>query len=832
MKKGKGSILLLVLICIGILGAMLIMFLDTTTPRRVFYNNAVRSYGFLDSSQNLHGLLELESESLKNLILAQIKNEHRLMFRCTLTIWDEDRLIELKNIFNRSQKEYWERAEGSVVKDIWELSKESESEKSDYDKKRRMLQGSSAIRNFSCWWSYKDQEERIVKDILTLSFDIIKKDFASQKDTLKSILEQLKTIDSNLSHFPKNYESMEIKEIRKILSDVWKNKNEPWEKQLRETEYAEKAIRLMAKLKPPQKERLGELVSLKKIEQRLDGKTSIDPTTWQEIKDLLDIEKSLPQVDQAKKDFLEELEQKFLSSNRQTQLQTFEEVDRIRNEILKIFRNSIGNVLKQENFENSGPQNNTLSLKQLEEDVVGLVQNQSGLFPNRSVDLFSEEKLSNGLQDTLNSIKQDLIDKLKSLAKAYEDRISDKNYQDLRKLRYLEKNLELDNDKNELQSIAHVLFYPKEKLTYGLSQHYDGYVIDLHEKNFNVENYINIHMLDNKLPLTVKFVMEIREAIRLIFEEFKIPETEIKPFLEDLMLVISNLHEPCKSQNKMENESERKKWHELSWQNLKDYALEFLDITVGFVDKFVDNAKEFINNLVERRTPKISTGQTESQSARQFMEELKYFYTIIEDFRDTKSNLDVSIFKEFSSWKRIFKDNKNSNVEDIILSKIGDSLTFASGIDSINFYAANKYVRLALLHTLPRRSEIKTLSKKMAGLPSSKDSKVIEEEMRKTLNYGLEKGNNDSSMLKNNKEIIQERLKLLHEAELVNFPVTQDGSLDVFSSYSKAIEIVVYVWDKDYKVPLHRTTNYHCGIEYTENGKENDNNIVQTVEEF
>jgi hypothetical protein len=194
--------------------------------------------------------------------------------------------------------------------------------------------------------------------------------------------------------------------------------------------------------------------------------------------------------------------------------------------------------------------------------------------------------------------------------------------------------------------------------------------------------------------------------------------------------------------------------------------------------------------------------------------------------------LDINIFKEFSSWKKIFQKN-NREHEDSILSNLKNSLTFANDIHSINFYATPCIVQLALVHMLPLRPEINDGQKKEAGLPASNDIKKIRQEIKKIFDYGLQEGHNNPSELTKNKETIQKILRLLHEVKVANFPKNQDNDIDVFQSYSKAIGIAVHVWDKNYKLQLHRTTNYHFKIEYVGDGKSpGKNNDVQSVEEL
>jgi hypothetical protein len=781
-KKKKGGILLFVLVCIGIFGAMLIKFLGATTPRRIFYNSAVCSYGFLDNSQNLHGLLELESESMKNSTLAYIKGRTELMLSSVPLIWNEDALNKLRETLNNSSKRYWEMAGENFIQDFWEIAMEAQSKDSQYDKTRKMYQSVKRVSILPTWSMCKDQEELIVKNILALSSNATKKTLENISKLLQE-LERLNYSLSNPRYIDERFRSTEIKEIQKILSDVFNNKRAQWQEgvinlkneSIYRNQFKEKITRLMEKLKPPQEERLKELVSLRKIEQSLAGKDSIDANTWQEIKELLSIEKSLPQVDQSKKNFLKELEQK-LYSNGRARSQTSEEVSHIRSEILKIFQNSIKDALKQENFENNGSQKDG-SLRQLEEDIQSewFLNTFTSLFPNKNIaanlqnwEKKSEEKLSNDLQNILNSINSDLVNKLKDLATAYDNRISDKNYQQVRNLvkesRDFNEILSSHKDVNRLQSV-----FAMTKMAGGGTLEVD---INGYKKNFNVESVVKIVMLDNKLPLTVKFKSEVKEAIGLIFQDFNIDEKEIASFWDDLEKIIDVLGKP--------------------------------------------------DSIYKPGIP----SRTELKE-----KELEYSRMIIEDFRDTKRDLDINIFREFSSWKAIFKD-KDPNIEIAILHYLGASLTFANDIDSINFYAASEFVRRALVYTLPLRPEISNQQKQAANLPSSKDPETIRQEMFKIFNYGLQEGNNDPTKLRENKETIRKILQLLHEAKVANFPEDSNGDIDVLYSYSKAIRIIVLVRDKDYKIPLNRITNYHCKIEYVGNGKHGRNNTVQTIEEL
>jgi hypothetical protein len=772
---------------------MLITFLKTTTPKEIFYNGATKSYGFFNDSndsddfddlgdlQKLHGLLELETESVKNLTWAYIRNQTELMFHGRPVIWNEEALNELKETLNESPKEYWKDVGESVIEGFWKTAKEAEAADS-YDKTRKMYQDASHIKDLLTWSSYKNREEAMVKTISELSFD------TKTPEKILDLLQKLQKLKSD-SKFDDRYRSAEIQKIQEILEGVSGNKFTQWENEMRSLSYEmshrkmykEKITGLMKKLKPPQEERLEELISLKKIEQNLEDKESIDTNTWQEIKELLSmeekLEKSLPQMDQTKKNFLKKLEE-LVSSNGQTQPQTFEEVNRIRNEISKIFQNSIEDALNQGNSGNNGQSISDI-LKQMENDIVELAYQSrwnpnmfTGLFPSQNIATDSQSweeqlggKSSNILQAILNSIDKDLIDKLKGLATNYNNRVSGENYQKLRD--FVRKNegpqfeeiLTLDKDVNRLQSVFTAISRVGDVAP--------KFIRFFDHKNFNMENTVVIYMLDNKFPLAVKFKDEVKEVIKLIFQKYEIDETAIASFLNDLEKIIDVLVKPDSIQSILTKEQE----------------------------------------------------------------ELEYFRAVIEDFRDTKRDLDASIFKEFSSWKKIFQ-GKNLNVEGNILQDLTNSLTFANGIDSINFYAANEYVRLALVYSLPLRPEISSQQKKEAKLPDSKDPKKIRQEMQKIFNYGLQEKKNNQAKLEENKKTIQKILKLLHEAKLVNFTEDKNGEIDVFHSYSKFVRIAIKVWDRDYELPLHRTTNYHCRIEYVGNGKPNNNNTVQRVEEF
>jgi hypothetical protein len=592
------------------------------------------------------------------------------------------------------------------------------------------------------------------------------------------------------------YQAAEIKKIKDILNGVLGNESKKWKDQARDTEkYIENENRLKEKLKDPQEKRLDELVSLKKIEQNLDGKTSIDPSTWEEIKKLLEIEKRLPQeANQGKGDWLNRLavlvskapaqkpegESGLLDkittwiSRKPTQAQTPkpEEVkpEDVRPIIQRIFGVSINEALKQGDFANSRSRDD--ARRQLEEGIAGLVRDQSSLPSNISTSLFSEEKLSANVQTIVGSINNKLVKDLKRLAEDYQKRTATTGYQNVRDLarggfgEILKLN---DSDENNdgrrtettgrrLQSI-----YAMDKPKIDPWPPFGGGYGRQDKNNHKVEREVSIHMLDNKLPLTANFKREVAEAVKLIFQRYGVAEGRIAGFLSDLGTII----------------------------NVLDQS--------GSI-------------------PGTNSGK----------QELEYFCKVIEDFRDTKRNLDINIFKEFSSWRAI-STNGGSFDQGKVLKALDEALTFAKGIESINFYAATEDVRLALLHTLPLRTEteITERQKNAAGLPMSD----VRRKMREIFGYGLVRGNNNDANLQENNEKMLKILELLHTAKLVNFPELNGGGLDVYSSYSKVMEIVVSVRDEDHKIPLHRTTNYRCKIEYNGSVKKN-NNTVLSVEEL
>ncbi|MDR1233129.1 MAG: hypothetical protein LBJ75_02630 [Puniceicoccales bacterium] len=797
MKKKKGSILLFVLTCIGILGAMLLTFLSTTTPKRAFYNNAVKSYGFLDKDQNLHGLLELESESVKNFALARVKNEHNLILSHKPRIWSEDKLDALMNALNVTTRGYWEEAGEGTIVGTRNVTLRAGSEKEEHDKTRVMVGNSSITDGFLKWGRCKRIEEGIVKSILAISLDI-KQGPAGLKDTIGNILNVLGELE-RVNQSIDVHQAAEIKGIKNILNGVLTgaDKSKKWKDQAENVEkYLENKNRLKEKLKDPQEERLYELVSLKEIEQRLNAKPSIDPSTWEEIKKLLEIEQRLPQeANQGKGGLLNELgvlvskapaqkpEEKSgawdkfttLISRKPTQAQTPKpekvKPEDVRLIIQRIFEISINEALKQEDYANSRSRDD--SRRQFGEDIAGLIRDQSGLPSNISTSLFSKEKLSESVQTIVNSINEELVKNLKSLANTYDTRTSEAKYQRVRNLaeggfgEILElNNSDVNNDGRSarttgrrLQSI-YAMAKPEIKSWEPLGY---GYSIR-NESNHNVEREVSIHMLDNKLPLTEKFEKEVAEAVKLIFQRHGVAEGRIAKFLSDLGTIINVLDQ---------------------------------------------------------------SGSIPGTNGRK--QELEYFCKVIEDFRDTKRNLDINIFKEFSSWREI-STNGGSFDQGKVLEALDEALAFVKGIESINFYAATEDVRLALLHTLPLRIDIP--KREEVGLPTrANNPEDFRGAMRGIFGYGLTMGNNNDGNLQENNEKMLKILKWLHEAEVVNFPESNNGRLNVYSSYSKVMEIVVSVEDKEYKLPLHRTINYRCKIEYNGNAKD-DNNTVQTVKEL
>ncbi|MDR2602998.1 MAG: hypothetical protein LBC11_00340 [Puniceicoccales bacterium] len=751
MKKKSGSILVFILVCVGVLGTMLMTFLGTTTPMRVFYNSAVPPYGFLDDSQNLHGLLELESESVKNLALRHIKNEKRLMFQRIPVIWNEDKLNDLKNLLNKTSEGYWQRAGENFIQKICGIAHSAASKKI-YDQTREMYENVSDIIHLSMWSYYKMQEERIIKIISSPSFDD-SKDLIGEK--VLELLEELKHL--NLMK-DEGLKSGEIKEIQKMLNDVLGSQHPQWQEDIKflkpGVQYKKEYMNALTEmLKPLPEERLRELIFLRKIERNLDGKTSIDANTWQEINELLSIEESLPQVDQAKKNFLnflKEQERKFFLPNGQTQPQTSEEVRLIRTGISGMFQISIENAIEQRDSHFGDNEH-------LRERLLTCID---AIIPYQ-FRLYTDTLINSYLQDILKN--KNLINKLRNSVMHYNLRMGNENYQ---KLKELAKNhfnealsLEDDKDTKRLQSIFVARNTP--------DRNYFEIDTFAYKKNFNMESTVKVCLLDGKLPLTVKFKEEVKEVVRLIFQDQGIDEKEITLFLDDLEKLIDVLNKPDSIQ---------------------------------------------ASSILKK-------------------EELEYFRKIIEDFRDTKYELNVNIFQEFSSWKAIFQ-GKNLCAEGGILHYLGENLTFARVIDSINFYAAETFTRQALVYTLPLRPEISNQEKKAASLPISQDPTQNRQEIQKIFNYGLQVGNNYEVKLKNNKETIRKILQLLHEAKLVNFSENQDGKINVLHSYSKAVQIVASVWDKDNRFPLNRTTNYHCRVEYAGNGKSEESNTVQTIEEL
>jgi hypothetical protein len=613
------------------------MFLGETNPKRAFYANAVRSYGFLDRHHNLHGLLELETESVKNLALAKMRSRKELMFVSGLQIWNEPKLLKIMETLNSFNGDYWGEEDAKAIKEIWKVADKAKREY--YDQRDHIREMHSNISNvigtLQRWSSYKNSERSIVANILSFPENAAKwkngkKDPDNTKNMLDDTIRQLSNLNSlkdrlNFDDDSKEwaqYGSKEFKDIKQVLVNALGGKYNQWLEQLTNLQ--------------------------KQLDQGLEGNAA------------------------------------------------------------------------------------------------------------RQKDLSSE------LEGILNSVNGELFDKLKPLATTYNNRVDKRDYKSLLSLAQsgFRETIGLDKYKERLQSI-----YGAEKPGYTIHNNWLNDNSDSKGKNYNTESSATISAMDDKIPLTPKFQREVDEVVKLIFRGYN-DEATITPFLDDL------------------------------------HAMEAF--------------------LSGQDRGKIMNDHRK--------DDLRYVCMIIEDFRDTKRNLDINIFKNLASWQAIFQGAARNKFENEILSKIGECLTFAKGIDSINFYAAGGYVRQAILHVLPLRLDDN--QKRKVGLPTSGDMETIRKKIQEIFEYGLQIGNNDEVKLYENKEKIQEILKLLHELKLVNFPKNIDEIIDVFMSYSKVFEFVVSVWDKDYKTPLHRKTSYICKIDYEGDAKIGGENIVKTAEEL
>ncbi|MDR1413880.1 MAG: hypothetical protein LBI56_03010 [Puniceicoccales bacterium] len=74
VRKHRGGILLVVIVCISILGGVLLLLLENSVQRAFFHLEASRAYGFIDGQDKLHGLGEVEAESMRALTFALINN--------------------------------------------------------------------------------------------------------------------------------------------------------------------------------------------------------------------------------------------------------------------------------------------------------------------------------------------------------------------------------------------------------------------------------------------------------------------------------------------------------------------------------------------------------------------------------------------------------------------------------------------------------------------------------------------------------------------------------------------------------------------------------------
>jgi hypothetical protein len=104
-----------------------------------------------------------------------------------------------------------------------------------------------------------------------------------------------------------------------------------------------------------------------------------------------------------------------------------------------------------------------------------------------------------------------------------------------------------------------------------------------------------------------------------------------------------------------------------------------------------------------------------------------------------------------SSWQTIFQDATRNQFENEILSKITKCLTFAKGIDSINFHVAHDYAWQAILHILRLRNEIDNDRKRELGLPTSKCMEIVSKEIAEIFKYGLQIGNTEEIELEENR---------------------------------------------------------------------------------
>jgi hypothetical protein len=692
------------------------MFLGETNPKRAFYESAVRSYGFLDRHHNLHGLLELETESVKNLALAKIRSHKELMLVSGLVIWDEPKLLEVMKALDRFDGNYWGKEDAKAIKEIWKVAYEANKYHNQHDQTRIMHKHARrAEETLQKWSTYKNTERGIIANILSLSENADKwkngkKDPDNTKKILDDTIRQLSNLNSlkgelNFDDDSKEwaqYGSKEFKEIKRVLVNVLdKNKKyEKWRESL--TKLKERSDKLHKQLTDSKQQSEYFKLRLDEWKQKLTDlqKQSKKPPSNQDSEDNAAREKELS-----------------------------EEIEKLSGKIKEA----------------------KASIKTLSEQI----EMSSAELKNVSKDL----------ESILNAVIKELFNKLQKPSIAYNRRIEDANHVALRDLAQngLQEFLIHNIYKNRLQTIYEA-GEPKRAINNDwLNDNPNG-----EGKNYNTEGNVKIYILDNKIPLTPRFQREVDEVVKLIFSEYKIDETTITPFLNDL------------------------------------HAIE------AFLSG--QNREKIMNDNSE--------------------DDLRYVCMIIEDFRDTKRNLDINIFKNLASWLTIFQGAARNKFENEILSKIGECLTFAKGIDSINFYAAGGYARRAILHILPLRSEIGNDRKRDLGLPTSKDMETIRKKIKEIFKYGLQIGNNDEVKLYENKEKIQEILKLLYELKLVNFPKNIDGIINVFESYSKVFEFVVSVWDKDYKTPLHRKTSYICKIDYEGDAKKGGENIVRTVEEL
>jgi hypothetical protein len=203
----------------------------------------------------------------------------------------------------------------------------------------------------------------------------------------------------------------------------------------------------------------------------------------------------------------------------------------------------------------------------------------------------------------------------------------------------------------------------------------------------------------------------------------------------------------------------------------------------------------------------------------------------------------VEAFTGAKSWDSIF--NGDTAKERRVLKTLGESLAFSTDVEAVNFFVANKYVRKAICEEFCKkfRHEVELLAKnanvELDALMASQvnppatgvkaaTSPRIQGEFAFDRNWNLLLAHDvsDDDITRAKKDLNAKLLQLMCEKIAADkdtnpndvsfgndkpYQVRTGGKIfmlhdgvDAFMSYSKAIEIVVHMWDKDLKTVINK----------------------------